>query len=117
MKAALSALASIGSERRRIAVLGDMLELGDMSEALHRSVGSEAANSGVDILVTVGHHSRYIAAAYSRPDSSVRSFSFDTCTEALEFLKPLLIDGDVVLVKGSRGMKMEEIAGPLMEGK
>lgn len=116
-KAAIQALAETAGDRsRKVAVLGDMLELGDRSEPGHREVGYAAKNAGVDILAAVGEQARFIGIGAEEagmpPD---RILYFKSSGEAALELKAILEDGDVVLVKGSRGMKMEEFITPLKE--
>jgi len=94
---------------RKILVLGDMLELGELSQSAHEETGRQAAVVA-DLLVTVGRRALGIAQGARRSGLGSESvFSFGSNTEAASFLRPMLKGGDVVLVKGSRGMKMEEI--------
>ena len=98
---------------RRIAVLGDMLELGSFEEAGHRRVGCRAADV-VQLLVTVGPRARWIgheALACGMPEDSVRIV--DDNASALTHLRDVMGTGDLVLVKGSRGMAMEQIVAAL----
>lgn len=111
MRAALKTLSSIAGEKRKVGVLADMLELGDRSEELHRSVGEAAKANGLDILITVGEYARYIAEGFGL---SGCVYSFSTKDDALELLDKVLKNDDVVLVKGSRGMKMEEVVHSLL---
>ncbi|MGL5512700.1 MAG: UDP-N-acetylmuramoyl-tripeptide--D-alanyl-D-alanine ligase [Sporomusa sp.] len=107
MAAAISALADIGSGRK-IAVLGDMLELGDAAAAAHRQIGRQAAAQGVDVVLTVGELAGQIAAAASEHGVAITR-AFQNHQEAIGALRSLLQPGDCVLVKGSRGMKMETV--------
>ncbi|MCS7285996.1 MAG: UDP-N-acetylmuramoyl-tripeptide--D-alanyl-D-alanine ligase [Anaerolineae bacterium] len=110
--AALSVLGELAG--RRIAVLGDMLELGSYEEEGHRKVGRKAVEVA-SILITVGPRARMIAQealACGMPPEKVHSF--DSREEAVALLLELLEPGDVVLVKGSRGMRMEEIVKAIM---
>jgi UDP-N-acetylmuramoyl-tripeptide--D-alanyl-D-alanine ligase len=93
--------------RRRIAVLGDMLELGPDEEPLHRSVGEDAAR-GVDALVAVGMRGRWIAEA-ARAAGLARVSWADDAEEAAAVLERELAPGpgDLVLVKGSRGVELD----------
>lgn len=93
---------------RKIAVLGDMLELGSYSENAHRDIGKKAAES-CDVLITVGEKMRFTAAeALARNFKENETiFSFDTSKEAGEKLAALVHDGDLVLIKGSQGTRME----------
>ncbi len=116
MKAALVALDEMGGGGRRIAVLGDMLELGDESAALHRQVGKEAA-SRVDYLMVFGEMARYIAegAAEAGLDKERITILKDH-EEGTRRLAAMLEKADRVLIKGSRGMTMEKITKVLREG-
>ena len=101
---------------RKIAVLSDMLEMGEFAEEGHRMVGTYAADSGVDILITVGDYSRYIACQAKEMGMDPSSvYYFESKQEADRLLGSLVEKGDVILVKGSRGMKMEELASRLLE--
>jgi UDP-N-acetylmuramoyl-tripeptide--D-alanyl-D-alanine ligase len=116
VKAALHILGDIGVNRRKVAVLGEMYELGQRTVDGHREVGEEAAAGKVDILVTVGRLAEDIALGAimtDNPPSEVVSVT--TNAEAKKYLAKLIQSGDVVLVKGSRGMKMEEIVQGLQE--
>jgi UDP-N-acetylmuramoyl-tripeptide--D-alanyl-D-alanine ligase len=97
---------------RRLAVLGDMLELGaEAGPALHRGVGSYASARGVEVLVTVGPLAAEMAAAFAGETHSVPD-----ATAAGELLEGLLREGDTVLVKGSRGVGLERVAQLLQAG-
>jgi UDP-N-acetylmuramoyl-tripeptide--D-alanyl-D-alanine ligase len=111
--AALNLLAEL--EGRKIAVLGDMLELGSYQEEGHRKVGRRAAEI-VDKLVTVGELSATIgreAIAVGMNESDVL-FAHDN-EEAVSFLLDSATSGDLILIKGSRGMHMEDIVAELGE--
>jgi UDP-N-acetylmuramoyl-tripeptide--D-alanyl-D-alanine ligase len=101
---------------RRVAVLGDMLELGEYEERGHRMVGVRAAQV-VDELITVGERARWIA-----DEAQVANLDRDHIKElddsdaAIEYLKDHISEGDVVLVKGSRGMEMDRIVSALERG-
>ncbi len=92
--------------KRTIAVLGDMLELGRYSEEFHREIGRLLRSYGVDIFIAVGKEMRFAAEEFS---SGGEVFVFDTSFKAGEKLKEILRDGDTVFIKGSRGMRMEEV--------
>ena len=98
---------------RKIAVLGDMLELGQYEEQGHQKVGIRAAEVA-DVLVTVGKLGQLIARAAAEvglKDEKIHSFL--DCDEARDFLQDFLNENDVVLVKGSRGMRMDKIVAAL----
>jgi UDP-N-acetylmuramoyl-tripeptide--D-alanyl-D-alanine ligase len=98
---------------RKIAVLGDMLELGLYEEQGHRKVGLRAAEVA-DELVTVGKLGELIArAAADAGLNKDRIHSFLDCNEVIDFLEGYLMEKDVVLVKGSRGMRMDKIVAAL----
>jgi UDP-N-acetylmuramoyl-tripeptide--D-alanyl-D-alanine ligase len=100
-------------EGRKVAVLGDMLELGRYEDQGHQKVGIRAAEVA-DVLVTVGERAVTIAKSAEKIglDSS-RIHSYQNSLEATEFLQEFLSDGDVVLIKGSRGMRMDKIVAAL----
>ncbi len=102
-------------EGRRIAVLGDMLELGDFEERGHRMVGARAAEVA-DELITVGWRARWIADEARRAGMQAATVvEIEDTPAAIRFLAGKIGDGDVVLVKGSRGMRMDEIVASLEE--
>jgi UDP-N-acetylmuramoyl-tripeptide--D-alanyl-D-alanine ligase len=109
--AALNLLADLPG--RRVAVLGDMLELGPYEHESHRKVGLRAAEV-VSLLVTVGARARIIAAAAREAGlPPARVLETETAAEAVDVLRAVLRPDDVVLVKGSRGVKMDRIVGAL----
>lgn len=115
MRAALDTLAGMKAPGRRVAVLGDMGELGNLSELAHLELGEYAAGLGLDALVVVGRKSRRIgegARAAGAPESAVRPCA--TPEEALEVLDDILEPGDVVLVKASRAMRLETVVEGLV---
>jgi len=109
MLGALEVLAEV--EGRRVAVLGDMLELGEAETEGHRQVGRAVASTA-DLLVTVGQRARLIAEEARRLGLS-QIWHVDSNAEAIAWLQRELMAGDVVLIKGSRGMEMEEIVRAL----
>lgn len=116
MEAALDVLKDIsGSGGRKIAVLGDMLEMGEWASKAHEDVGRYAASRGITRLITVGEYGRKIAdGAFKEGMSSASISSFKSNSETITYLREFLENGDVVLVKGSRGMEMEQIADALV---
>ena len=97
MTAALKVLA--GTEGRKIALLGDMLELGRSTETFHKKIGSLARKLGIEILISIGERSQAMRADYHIKNNR----------SALKLIKRLLHPGDVLLVKASRGMRLEEV--------
>ncbi|MBO5353728.1 MAG: UDP-N-acetylmuramoyl-tripeptide--D-alanyl-D-alanine ligase [Lachnospiraceae bacterium] len=118
MKSGLQVLLSMEG-KRHIAVLADVLELGEHSAKLHREVGAylaELKEQGrkADLLVTIGPNAAFIAEeAIQHGMTEVHRFSSNQ--EAAVYLRSVLAEGDVVLVKGSRGMKTEEILNQFLE--
>ena len=106
----------VTAEGRRIAVLGDMLELGDLTQAEHEKIGKQVAESGVDILVTCGKIGRAIGESASVAGMSAdKIYMFDASPEAGLFLQQEIIKpGDAILIKGSQGIRMEKITKELM---
>ena len=108
MRAALDDLAA-SANGRRVAVLGDMLELGPGETAFHEEVGATATTAGVALLVTVGPLARHIGATFEGgPQHHV-----DDARAAAALVPGLLEPGDTVLVKGSRGVGLEVVARAL----
>lgn len=109
--AALETLASLGGDRvRTIAVLGDMLELGSGSAEAHREIGRTAARLGIGLVVAVGPSAGYIAEgakAAGMSDSQV--VESQNASQAAAVLRERTHPGDRVLIKGSRGMKLEKV--------
>jgi UDP-N-acetylmuramoyl-tripeptide--D-alanyl-D-alanine ligase len=115
LEAALRSFAALPA-RRRVAVLGDMLELGDSAALFHEEAGGWAAKTGWDLLITVGPLGRYTAeGARDAGMGQGRIFSFASSSEAAERIPSLLRDGDLVLVKGSRGIETEMIVERLRD--
>jgi len=106
MKAALRTLVELDADGKRIAVLGEMLELGYESYAGHREVGETAAALGVDHLIAIGKVAGAIAEAAERAGLE-KSKAVGSTTEAAEFLAEIAMPGDLVLIKGSRVARTE----------
>jgi UDP-N-acetylmuramoyl-tripeptide--D-alanyl-D-alanine ligase len=113
MRAALDLLVDIRGERKW-AILGDMRELGPLAPEWHREIGELAASSGLSGLVTVGELGRYIAEGASEFLGEGQVVQAAGNAEAAAALLGRLEPGDVVLVKGSRALKMEEIVERLL---
>ena len=111
MRAALDELSAEPAEGRRVAVLGDMLELGEREAELHREIGVAAAAAGVDLLVTVGPRAAAMLDAFDGD-----SYAVADADEAAALAGELIEPGDVVLVKGSRGIGLEVVAEALAHG-
>ena len=110
MRAALDDLAasSIAPPTRRVAVLGDMLELGPDEVRFHEEIGAHARAAGVDLLVTVGP-----LAAHMGPAFGGETVAVDRAADVVAALRPRLRPGDTILVKASRGVGLEVVAREL----
>lgn len=96
-------------------VMGDMLEIGSYTEEGHRLVGQKVAQSGIKYLIAVGEKSRhYIHGAKEAGMSEDFMFYFDKPEEAANFIKDRIKAGDVLLIKGSQGARMEKVVKELM---
>jgi UDP-N-acetylmuramoyl-tripeptide--D-alanyl-D-alanine ligase len=112
MRAALETLAALKPVTRRVAVLGDMLELGETTERYHREIGELAGSCGLGVLACVGENAEHIAKA------AVKSFGMSAdcvmryadAQAAAEDVPKWLNEGDIVLLKGSRGIHLELVA-------
>ena len=110
--AALEVLAK--TKGRKIAVLGDMLELGSFSEEAHRQVGAKAAQSA-DLLLTVGERSLFIVEQARKGGlAEDKIFHFANSEEAARVLQNLIQEGDIILIKGSQSIRMEKIVKEIM---
>ena len=119
MAAAVDALVAIGGrrERRTVAVLGEMRELGDGADEAHLDVGRLVAEAGVDVVVAVGEAARGIAEGASRVTGwSGEVFLTSGRDEAQRWVRENVAARDVILVKASRGVALEVIAAELMQG-
>ena len=108
MRASLTVLGGMKAARR-IAVLGDMLELGPNSPEMHRQVGEFAAEEGLDAVFGYGPHAAELLSGAAEKGCP-RTRHFDSKPELAAFLKDFLREGDAVLYKASRGMALEEVA-------
>lgn len=113
MKAAVDLLMSANS--RKVAILGDMFELGENSGQLHYSVGEYCGQSDVDVLVAIGELAKNIYDGATEKDinSSILKFYFENKEQALEELPDILKEKDSVLIKASNGMKFNVIVNKL----
>jgi UDP-N-acetylmuramoyl-tripeptide--D-alanyl-D-alanine ligase len=113
---ALATLKSFPRERgrgRKIAVLGDMLELGRYSVAEHERIGALAAHAA-DVVISVGIRARALAESARAANHHDCAFSYDNAAEAALALASYIEPGDVILVKGSQSIRMERIALALL---
>jgi UDP-N-acetylmuramyl pentapeptide synthase len=110
MEAAIKTLEAFPTEGKRYAVLGDMFELGETSVREHRTLGRWIAKSKIKRVVFTGKDMQHAAKAFiSGASKKLADVHFATKPELAEKLRSVLKAGDVVLIKGSRGMRMEEL--------
>src|SRR5262247_1882330 len=105
--------AASAGPRRRVVVLGDMLELGPITEAAHREMGAAVAASGAAEFVGLGRACRAAVEA-AREAGLAESHHAATFEDTVAHLLKRLVPGDAVLVKGSRGMRMERVVDALL---
>lgn len=119
MAAALAALRSVGAStgRRTVAVLGEMRELGAESHDAHRRLGELVANDGIDVLVCVGAAADPIAAGAAAAGAGLTVVRTDGRDEATAWVRHNVSAGDVVLVKASRGVALEQLVEALMSAE
>ncbi len=111
MRSAVNELMGLRGKGRAIAVVGDMLELGEMSESEHFGLGQYLSESGVDYVVACGNFGRTVLEGAG---GKANGFYAGSHEEAARAVKEIARPGDLVLVKGSRGMRMEEITKRLV---
>jgi len=110
----LEAIIPLSSAKKWV-ILGDMLELGDLSEKMHREIGEKIIQTDIDYLITVGKEAQYISQqAREKGFIQERIFSFDNSLGVADFLKSRIKNGDIILVKGSQGARMERIVKNIM---
>jgi len=116
-EAALETLGKVNAPGRKIAVLGDMLELGRHTDEAHKKLG-ELAKKSADILVVVGPRSKFIKEGAEASRMAKKNiFDFNNSKEAAEFVSGFVGAGDLVLVKGSQGMRMERVTAEIIKDK
>ena len=106
MKAALETIKK--ENRRKIAVLGNMLELGEFSEELHTNLGDEVLKNNIDILITVGEYAKHIAKR-AKSLGMDNILMFDNIENASRYLKEIMKEGDIILLKASNSMNFSKI--------
>ncbi len=112
VRASLDVLSELGRDKVKVAILGDMLELGPIEEAAHRSVGDYVAELGIDFVLAIGERSRFTAEQARHGGGEVHYAK--TREEATDMLSSVVRDNSVVLVKASRGAGLEKIVEHLV---
>ena len=115
VKASIGLLKSLGSDGRNIAVLADILELGNYSREIHYNLGKFISSSLIDILITVGSDSLYINEGAESTNSDLKSVHFETNDEAFNYICDVVKDNDKILIKGSHAMCVNEIVDKLVD--
>ncbi|HOW34816.1 MAG TPA: UDP-N-acetylmuramoyl-tripeptide--D-alanyl-D-alanine ligase [Candidatus Omnitrophota bacterium] len=108
-RSAIETLRKLEIPGRKILVCGDMFELGSQAKKLHCLVGKMAADSDLDFVVTVGKNSKLVSDYAKRSDNCIQAYHEGSLASAFNRLKNYVQPGDAILVKGSRGMHMEEM--------
>ena len=101
---------------RRIAVIGDVLELGEYSERIHKEIGKELFNSNLDYIITIGEYTKY-TDKYLKDNGFNNIKHYDKENDSYSFIEELLKEGDVVLFKGSHGIKLNNIVKYLIDNR
>ena len=114
MQASLHVLSEY-KERRKIAVLGDMFELGEFAKELHKKVGEEVANNKIDILIANGENAKYIVETAKEKLNNENIYYLNTKEEIEQMLQKISEPGDVILFKASNGMQFYKIAERMIE--
>jgi UDP-N-acetylmuramoyl-tripeptide--D-alanyl-D-alanine ligase len=110
MRSALQTLQVIETEHQRIFVAADMLELGSQSRLLHQGMGEAIASANIDVLITVGRLAGLMASEAKRGNKKMQVFACRDVQSAQKYLAQAFHNGDAVLIKGSRRMRMEQVA-------
>ena len=111
MSVALDELSQLPATGRRIFICGDMLELGKDAKRLHEEMGKKVAGSNIDFLWTVGTFSRFVAEeAVTNGMPRENILSYDTVEDVCSFVPSQLKEKDIVLIKGSREMRLERVS-------
>lgn len=109
MRASLDVLCHMETEGKRIAVLGDMFDLGENSQSYHQEIGEFLSKLPINELVAVGERAKWISQAVRESKTGIQVCEFSENEEAVMYLLATLMPGDIVLIKGSNGMHMNEI--------
>ncbi len=116
-EAAMETLGNVNTSNRKIAILGDMLELGRHTDEAHRKLG-ELAKKNADVLIVVGPRAKFIKEGAETARMAKKNiFEFNNSKEAAEFMPGFVLPGDLVLIKGSQGVRMERVTAALLRDK
>ena len=115
VKASINLLQSIKSKGRNIVVIADILELGNYSREIHFDLGRYMSFCNIDIVISIGNCAKYICDAIKLSKSNIETFSFNSNDETYTKILQILQNNDKILIKGSRGMKTDEIVSMLID--
>jgi len=110
MRSALQTLQALETKSQRILVAADMLELGEKSRALHQAIGESIGHAKVDVLITVGNLAKLMVPRLQDRKQNMQVFACRDVESAQKYLAKVFQNGDAVLIKGSRRMRMEQVA-------
>ncbi len=117
-ESALKTLSEVKSSGRKIAILGDMLELGKHTILAHQNIGKITGENNVDVLVVVGPRAKNIKEGALQAGMNEKNiFEFSNSREAGEFIKSFIKEKDLILVKGSQSMRMERVVEAILKDK
>ena len=114
MKASLDVLEDLETTGKKIAVLGDMFELGENAEQYHYEVGKYVATKKIDELVVVGDLAQHIMQGVQDSNSDINCYSFKDNGEVALYLLSVMQPEDIVLIKGSNGMHLDEVVNNML---
>ena len=114
MKASINVLCDMPCEGKRVAVLGDMFELGENEIAYHREIGQFLLDKPVDEVVVLGELAQNIKVVLEENHSPIKVYTFSDNEEAAIYLMATLRPEDVVLIKASNGMNLKEVVNILL---
>lgn len=99
---------------RKILLFGDILELGDFTEEIHRNIGNEIINSNINVVITVGEFSKYTVSEIKEKGFNINNiYQFNKEDETYDFLKEFLTNRDIILIKGSHSMNLINIVSTI----
>ena len=105
-------------DRRRVAILGDILELGKYSKEIHEKIGKSINSNNLDLLITIGNNSTYIKKeAINNNFNKNNIYSYDNYQTLKKYIKSILKPNDIVLIKASHGMELDKIVDYLIKKK
>lgn len=114
-ESAIESFCELADDRRKIVVVGDMLELGGQSRFYHETLGKLLADRRIHLVIGVGSLSRFTLGAFTRTVSGIKTAHFEEPQSAAQFLVSILKKGDSILIKGSHGIRLNQVKPYLQE--